>query len=214
MANGGDVVELVHEQQYEGQQVNNVYYFEAAVSEASLSDLAAWFETNVVPDVKAVQNVDVSHLNLRLRNLFNLGETYEEPLTGTGSSLAGAVILPSFMAQQVRLDHPIGDIRSGFKRWSGLNENMLENALLAATQVTLLESLAGNLINPPTDSNPDWAHVVVKRICQTPNPDPEGTPSCLKYRLPENQGELEVGYPTSYEVYSQPTSQNSRKWYT
>lgn len=214
MAVGGDIIELVHEQYYLGQQVNNVYFFEGAVASPSMASLATWFETNVVTAIKSVQNTDVQHLNLRLRNLFNLAETLEEPLTGTGAETSGTGELPAFMAYTIRFDHGVATIRSGFKRWAGVLEGYLDDSLVNASMVSQLNVIGGELINPPTTPNTDWAHVIVKRICETPNPDPEGVPSCLKYRLPQNQGEAVVGYPTSFEVYTQPTTQNSRKWYT
>lgn len=217
MAAGGDIVELVHEQTYLGQQCNNVYYFEAVVGGALLSALATWFETNVVPDVKAHQLEDVSHINLRLRNLFNSAETYEEPLTGTGAILNVDVELPSFFASQIRLDHDSGDVRPGFKRFVGIGEEHIADALFRPGQIAALLDIGANLVNPPLDANPDWAHVVVGRVCDELNPVEGAVPRCLKYVLPRTQAEAAlagIGYPTTVEAYPQPTTQNSRKYYT
>lgn len=214
MPAGGDVIELVHEQAYLGQQINNVYYFEAAVVDASMIDLATWFETNVVPIVKSLQQAGCDHLNLRLRNLFNLAETYEEPLSGSGTGATPANDLPSFMALQIRLDHVTGAVRPGFKRISGIHEGQLTDGLVAASEITKLDSLGALLVNPPSVANADWAHVVVGRVCETLNPVLGEVPRCLKYRLPQDQVELVVGYPVTAESYTQPTTQNSRKWYT
>jgi len=214
MAGGGDIVELVHEQGYLGQVVNNVYFFECAIADTPLSNLAAWYETNVVPKVKAIQVDLVTHVNLRLRNLFNLAENYEEPLSGTGGVSSAALELPAFFAYTIRLDHANGGVRPGFKRYAGCEEGGIADSLLVAARITSLETLAGELVNPPTTTNTNWAHVIVGRVCEVPNPDPLGVPSCLKYRLPENSGECDPAYPISFEVYTQPTTQNSRKWYT
>lgn len=210
----GDVIELVHEQTYLGQQVNNVFYFQNNDAAGTLTTLATWFETNVVPKTKTIQNDLVTHVNLRLRNLFLDAETHEEPLTGTGAKVSGLEELPSYIAQSVRFDHVQGGLRPGFKRWTGMLETQIENGLLRAGNVTELETLAAELIQPPTTPNTGWVPVIVQRICETPNPDPEATPSCLKYRLPESQAELITGVPTSFEASPQPTSQNSRKFYT
>lgn len=214
MPAGGDLIELVHEQTYLGQLVNNVYFFEAIIADASLEDLATWFETNLVPDIKGVQNDAVIHVALRLRNIFNLAEVFEEPLTGTGVNVSGALELPSFVAASFRLDHDNAVVRPGYKRYCGLTETTITDALLASGPLLGLAAIAENLVNPPAIPNPDWAHVIVKRLCQQANPDPNGVPSCLKYRLPENQGEYDAGYPVSWEIQPQPTTQNSRKWYT
>lgn len=214
---GGDIVELTHEQSYLGQQMNNVYYFEAVDGTATLTGLATWFETNVVPAVKAMQNDLVSHVNLRLRNLFDAGETYEEPLTGTGTDASTTIESPSFVAIQARLDHTSGDVRPGFKRIGGITENSITDALVTPANLTELETYAAMLINPLTPALATWAHVIVGRVCDEPNPVIGAVPACLRYVLPRTQAEAAlagIGYPVTYEAYSQPTTQNSRKWYT
>lgn len=210
----GDVIELVHEQTYLGQSVNNVYYFQNNDVAGTLVTLADWFEANVVVQLKDFQLDLVTHVNLRLRNLFLDAETHEEPLTGTGAVVSGMEELPAFFAASCRFDHVQGDLRPGFKRWAGLGENHLEDSLIRPANVTMLEEVAALLIQPPSVANTGWVPVVVKRVCETPNPDPDAVPSCLKYRLPESQAELITGTLTSYEVYTQPTTQNSRKYYT
>lgn len=214
MAAGGDLIELVHSQTYLGQEVHNVYFFEAVTTGASLQDLADWFELNVVPDIKALQVDLVEHNLLSLRNLFDLGEVIEEPLTGTGAINATDTELPAFFAYTFRLDHSNAVVRPGFKRYTGATEANISDSLWLAGTVSGLSAVADNLVNPPVDPNVDWAHVIVNRVCEIPNPTAGAVPSCLKYRLPENQGESNPGYPTAYEVYVQPTTQNSRKWYT
>lgn len=213
MAAIGDVVELVHEQTYLGQNVNNVYYFRA-VNAVALATLTTWFETNVVPQVKANQVDLVNHINLRCRNLFNDVETYEEPLTGVGAIASGVTEMPAFMAYTIRLDHDNGTLRPGFKRFVGVTEAGLDDGLVNAARVLALGGIGDLLKNPPTVLNPNWLHVIVGRVCETPNPTPGAQPSCLKYRLPEQASELNDGIVVSFEAYAQPTTQNSRKWYT
>lgn len=217
MAAGGDIVELVHEQTYLGQVLNNVYFFEAAVADASLSGLAAWFETNVVPAVKARQATLVTHVNLRLRNLFDAGETYEEPLTGTGAVDETTNELPAFFAATIRLNHTAGDVRPGFKRFSGDVEGAIADALWTAVVITQWEAVGNLLVNPPSVANAEWAHVIVGRVCDELNPVVGAVPVCLRYVLPRTQAEAAaagIAYPVTFEVYTQPTTQNSRKWYT
>lgn len=212
-----DIIELVHEQTFLGQQINNVYYFENSDGTTDLATLAAWFETNVVPDIKAFQVAELAHVNLRLRNLFDLGETHEEPLTGTGAGAASGNEFPAFFAYAVRLDHNLGSMRPGFKRYAGGSETAVTDALIDPPTIALLAAVGDNLVNPAAVVNTGYNHVIVGRVCAEPNPTAGAVPSCLRYRLPETQAEAAaagVAYPVSYEVYSQPTTQNSRKWYT
>lgn len=213
MAAIADVVELVHEQTYLGQNINNVYYFRA-VNAVALSTLTSWFETNVVPNVKANQVDLVNHINLRVRNLFNDVETYEEPLTGVGAVASGVNEMPAFMAYTIRLDHDNGTLRPGFKRFVGVSEASLDDGLVNGGRILALTTLGDMLVNPPAVVNPNWLHVIVGRVCEEPNPVPGAQPSCLKYRLPESGAELNDGIIVTHEPYAQPTTQNSRKWYT
>lgn len=214
MPTTGDVIELVHEQTYLGQVCNNVYYFQSVDGSGSLATLATWFETNVVPDIKGFQADILTHVNLRLRNLFDDGETYEEPLTGTGTQAVTTTELPSFQAWAVRFDHGTGNLRPGFKRYAGGNEGQMTDALLIAAVATQIQTAVTHLINPLTPALASYVHVVVNRVCEEVNPTPGAVPACIKYRLPETVEELNLGYITSVEIYSQPTTQNSRKWYT
>ena len=95
-----------------------------------------------------------------------------------------------------------------------MGENGGADALVSSTVVTQMVTLGNMLVNPVTVLLAEYAHAIVGRICETPNPTPGAIPSCLKYRLPENAGELEWGLILTAEPYAQPTSQNSRKWYT
>lgn len=208
MAAGGDIVELVHEQQQEGQVINNVYYFEAVQEVPNIATLANWFATNVVPDVKLLQQPELTHTNLRLRNLFNLAEAYELPLTGGGTATE-ADDFATFAAASLRLDHSNASVRPGFKRFGGIGETSYTDGVAVAAIITILQQIGANLVNPPADVNADWAHVIVGRIKYV---DPDD--GLEKYRLPENQGEANVGYPTEYTASAQLTTQNSRKWYT
>lgn len=210
----GDVIELVHEQLYLGQTVNNVSYWQSNDAGSSLTALAAWYETNVVAAVANGQCSELTHVNLRLRNLFLDAETYEEPLTGAGAIACADTELPSFVAVSIRFDHVQGGLRPGFKRFAAINEAHISNALLIAGIITLYDTVGSYFVQPPPVANTGWVPVIVKRVCEIPNPTPGESPICLKYRLPETQGELITGVPTSFEVNPQPTTQNSRKYYT
>jgi hypothetical protein len=214
MPNGGDCIELVHEQSYLGQSVNNIYYFEAIDGNASLVSLADWFETNVVAAVKQLQNTDLRHENLRLRNLFQTAENYEAVLTGFGAVTSGTIEMPAFFAAQIRFEHLTATTRPGFKRFSGLTEGDIADARMMSATITKLNTIGALLVNPPSVANVGWAHVVVNRVCDELNPIMGATPRCLRYVLPRSQAEYNPGYPVVYESYSEPTTQNTRKWYT
>ena len=211
---GGDVIELVHRQSYLGQQLNNVYYFESVDGSTPLATLANWFETNIVPLVKNMQNDLVTHDALNLKNLFAPEETYEELLTGAGAVASGLVEGMTFLACQVRFDHNEGNVRPGFKRIGGVPMGLINDTVWTAAQISAMDSFGAALINPLTPALASWVHVIINRVCREPNPDPAAIPSCLRYGLPEVQAESAPGYPIAYVSYPQPTTQNSRKWYT
>lgn len=206
MALGGDIVQLTHNMQIGAVDVLNVYYFEAVDGTADIEVLGAWFNTNVVPLVKAAQQTGVTHEQLALVNLFDTGEIYEVALSGTGSQ-TGTDAFTSFHAGSIRLVHNTAGLRDGFKRiGASVEGNASGNAWLAA-QVTALENIAAKLLNPLSPTLATWAHVIVGRVKEIDVVTGETT-----YRLPEIQAEVVVGYPTSYDVSTVVTSQVSRKY--
>lgn len=206
---GGDVAELVHEYTFGTQTMLNVYFFEAVDGTAALIDLAGWFNSNVVPDIKALQPDTTTHVELRLRNLFDDAEVYDLALSGTGSiPTASDNPLPSFVSTSLRLLHAQGNLRSGWKRIQGGTESYADGGVWSAAYQTLVDNVGGHLVNPLTPTLATWAHVVVGRIKYT---TPDGS---VAYRLPSTQAEAVIGYPTSYVTGTRLTTQNSRKWYT
>lgn len=202
---GGDVIQLTHKMAYGSQDILNVYYFEAVDGSADLDVLAAWFNTNVVPDIKAAQVPGISHASLDLINLYDTGEVYELALSGNGTMAAGDGFA-SFYAAAVRFPHATADLRDGFKRYGVPNETYAAGNQWTAGYITLLEDIADHLINPIAPALPTWAHVIVGRVKVI-----DMVTETYTYRLPETQSEGRLGYPVSYEVSPYCTSQNTRK---
>jgi hypothetical protein len=202
---GGDVIQLVHVQQKNSQDILNVYHFEAVDGTATLEGLATWFSTNVVAAVKAVQLDTTFHIALELVNLYDKGEIYEVALSGTGG-LATQDGIPTFLAASIRFLHSTAQLRSGWKRLLAGGESEKSGNEWGATIIGDLEDYAGLLVNPLTPTLATWAHVVVKRIKVL-----DMVTESFVYRLPENQEEGVLGYPVGYEVSPFITSQVSRK---
>lgn len=209
MPSAGDVIQMVHEQDIGAQTVLNVYYFQAVDATADLGDLANWFNTNVVPDIKALQSPSVTHVELELVNLFDDNEFLALPLSGAGTNPGAAGRLSTFTAAQIRLLHGTGGLRTGFKRYIAGTEDDQQGDVWTAAFQAIIDDVGDDLMNPLTPALATWTHVIVKRIKFV---DPVSGEE--KYRLPENIGELVVGYPTSFFTYPEITTQNSRKWYT
>jgi len=209
-----DIAEVVMSADYLGQEVNNVFHLQAQDDFLDIALLLGWFEFQLIPDLVAVQNDEVLYTELRYRNLFNDGETVQVAVSEPGLVASGALELPSFVALSTRFDVGFANVKPGLKRWVGWTETNITDGLWSSTTLNAMDLITPRLLFGAATGPANWEFVVVKRICETANPDPDGVPSCLKYRLPENAGEATVGYYISDVNNPQPTTQNSRKYYT
>ena len=160
---GGDVAQVTHIMSAYGENLLNVYYFEAVDGTADIGELLSWFSTNVVPDVKAAQSGNVTHTALEGVNIFDKGETDTLALSGQGGLQVGET-MPTFTAGSLRLLHSTAGIRSGWKRVGPATEDQQAGGIWIAGYVTLLQNVGVHLVNPLTPALATWAHVIVGRI--------------------------------------------------
>lgn len=204
------IYELVHEQQFAGQQINNVYHFQATDSVVTPQNLADWFETNIEPDIRGRMHATWTSVNIRVRNLFLTSETAENPVGLTGTGAPPTDELPSFVAIGARFDHNLGGTRPGSKRWGILSEAEQDEGVWIASTVSAWQTIANKLVNPLAPAIA-FNHVIVDRVCE--EFDPLDPTRCIKWRLPETEAEANTGEVTGAEVQTQVTTQNTRKWY-
>jgi hypothetical protein len=214
----GDIYQVVLNSTFMAQQMRNVFHF---------------YQTFVMTDYEAAENLAVavtqklfpaanaglrstfivsavSYNGLDITNLYNddifINYTTGYPYVG-GQGIQEA--MPPFVAYELRSNRLRGDIRRGFKRFSGLPENYGQGGALDSGVRTLIQAQLGDPFADKwtAQATPDdeWHLVVVKRIEYTTD---KGNRA---YRLPANQMEGDFFRPTEWDVQPRVTTQNSRK---
>lgn len=205
MAANGDVYEIVDVSVQAGQEVLNVYFYKRnAVTLVGnpAQQVADAYDGQMMPLIVPVQNPDILHTEIRVRNLYDPTDTYTKLISEAGESTdenSEAV----FNAVGYKLAQDNGSIRNGAKRYGGLPSTVFEDGVVVDTGfITLLVALGVGLasgmdIGVIADA---LVPVIVKRILDGGN-----------YRLPENSGEGVLGTVTSAVFNPFETSQTSRK---
>jgi hypothetical protein len=201
----GDVYQVTDTMVLLGQTCQNRYHYEvtATTAGADAEDvLLAWID-DVYPNVLAVQPADVVHTSIRVHNLFDETDAFEELVNDAGTLGVGDV--PSaFTAYGFRLVGDNAAVRSGSKRIAGTLENAATDGVVDdATILGLLDDLATQIAVTMLFGLLDagtLAPVIVGTILDA------GT-----YRLPANQGEAVLSSITDVLFNPVITSQVSRK---
>lgn len=204
MGSIGDVYEVVDHMLMEGQEVLNVYFYRLdtpVVGNAAEMAVASYIG-QVLPDVIAIQQNDVVHMEVSARNLFNESETWSELISEPGDGADDT--LPIFNAVGYRLVGSNSAVRDGQKRYAGISEDVVTDGVVdSAGMITLMTTLAATLaaglfIGLDADA---LIPVIVGRILESPG----------VYRLPNNAGEAVLSEIVDALFNVEVTSQTSRK---
>jgi len=198
-----DVYELIDVQDFFGQEVLNVYFYEnnnVLNGGATAEDLANCFIDQVLPEILDVQSDNVTHTEIRVRNLFTPSDAHVAAISEAGEN--GTDTNSSFVAIGFKLVQPNGALRNGAKRIAGIPEGIMADGVVTdATYITALDQVGAAMADTLSISLADvFMPVVVGRILDGGS-----------YRLPENFGEAVLGAIIEGVFSALVTSQVSRK---
>jgi len=203
-----DVYQLIVKQTIHGQDVENVFFYEAISTGGSAEDLITAFVADMSSGMRALQVFALKWVIIKAQSLGNLSDFHEEPQTSAGA-FGDADVLPSFNAVSYTLHPNTRAVRPGGKRIAGipeaasLNGEIVEPGYLAAMEAFRLlldDNLDGTL--------DDYQPVIVKRI-KTAVPDT--VPPKFTYSLPSGSDVPVLGLVKSATVSHNVSSQVSRK---
>jgi len=174
----GDLLQLIDNQNYLGQQVLNVYYYRVApitgLADPYLEDLNEIWEAEVLPTILAIQTDYILHNSREWRNITNNTDLFvDSTVIPGGIPIAVGLTTPSFTSAGFMLQRESLTTRNGYKRFAGLSdENIQGNTLIglatetAAIEDALAQDLVGGVV---TLAEP----VIVKRPLTIPAVDYE-----------------------------------------
>jgi len=202
----GDIYQIVDTQEEAGQKALNVYFYKvqsASVTDNDAGSVVAAYIATILPGIAAFQNNDVVHVSVKAQNLFDEADAHEELISVAGDRGEGE-ILGTFEAVGFRLVGDNASVRSGAKRFAGIDETAVTDGVIDSEVIIgLLDAAAGLLF-----ADLPWGllaaetliPVIVKRILTGD-----------EYRLPTNSGEAVVSRITDALWSPIVTSQVSRK---
>lgn len=205
-----DMFEIVHDCTLFNKPVLNVYHVLRANSGETSGAISDAFQNSILPTIRLYQVDDVVNNELRI---FNLGTStdFGAFTLAAATGLRTGLPSPRFIAPGMRFPSRDRDIRSGFKRYAGGSEADYADGVLDATALGLINDIGDDLLGnwlASSDSHIVCNFVIIRRVCKTFAPDGE---TCLIYRLPELDSELEFYQPTTRLTNTDISSQVSRK---
>ena len=205
-----DMYEIVYDATIQGQSVLSVYHVVRSSAIENAATISDGFQTSILPILRLQQNDNIISNELRI---FNLGTPtdFGTFTLGSAAGLRAGLSSPTFISGAVRFPSLNRDVRSGHKRFVGMEETDYFDGTINAAANTLLENngdaMIGNWLSS-IDAHVICNYVVIMRICKTVDPV---TGKCLVYRLPDDNLELVFYQPTSRIVNQEISSQVSRK---
>lgn len=211
-----DVYELVDRQTYLGVDVYNVYHI-LMVGNVTPDvtpfpvRIANAFRTSFMTQIAALQSNALTHVEIAVRNLFNVNEAGSVLISDTGSrSLpVGGDYLPAWTACSLSFDTFQASFNKSSKRYAGLfegdqSQGVLNNPSIVGGLVTLANALVTGFNLSGTGTPLQMRFCTVKRV-------KEVTVKGTTYRLPASLEEAEISLWNSARVPVLLKTQDSRK---
>lgn len=208
-----DVYEVIDVQRLFEQEILNVYFYEQRAAFVPLAGSTAqaladeWVET-VLPLILAVQATELTHIEVRVRNLFDDTDQGLAVAGVTGTQGAGGDVDSAFVAAGLQLNTDNAAVRPGAKRYAGITANSAPDGVMDSNYIAAMNAIGDALSAPITGgliiTEDIMFPVVVQRVRS-------GAPGNYTYRLPESSGEATVGLIIEALVKVILTSQISRK---
>lgn len=138
----GDTYLLKDKYVYQGEDMQNSYYYEVISGSGTAQDLNETFAGTILPLIVAVQHTGATHGSLESYNLSDPEDFHVETLTtGNQGEVAGEG-MPKWDAYKFKVARATRAVRNGAKRIGGLPESGIANGAASGTLLTDLEALA------------------------------------------------------------------------
>lgn len=199
---------LRHIQHIEGQQIENVYFFNHAAGDGLATDLCLDFEAQWLPTILDMQVGACITDGIAAYNLGDLGDFSTLPLSSNGT-FGFVQYLPSFNAINFTLKLNTRAVRPGSKRIAGIPEEVTAgNNVVDEDYLGLMDALRLKYQANMVGASDTWSPIVVKRV-KTAIPDTD--PVQYRYNLPTTDLALVTGSVVAALTTPVVSSQVSRK---
>lgn len=191
-----------------GQEIRNVWQYEAVHVSASAPDLTTRFTNQVLTPMAALVADNLSWLTVEARNLFDPLDYSLIPVSVNGAKIGE--VMPPFTNIAGLIAHNNPTIRDGRKAIAGIIENDVADGMVGSSELIAWDTFWADEVVPGVigsgATGQVYSPVVIKRIKYIA---PSGKTA---YRFPTNIAEAEWGTVTGIITSIFVRSQNSRKF--
>lgn len=202
------IYSLAVKQNMFGQNIENIFFYEAIGDAGSAGDLRAAWNTALSVSMRNLQSAQLNWTEIDTTNLGDLADFEKFPFAVGGLAGDGDT-LPAFNAVGYTLNPLTRAVRPGSKRIAGILEAVQLNGVLTEpTYVGHVEDFRLLLDDVVVGALTSYQPVIVKRV-KVPVPDTE--PPQFTYRLPKPPEDATLGLVKSATSSLIITSQVSRR---
>lgn len=202
-----DIYQLNHKQTYNGEDIENVYFYRREDVGSDHNDLIDAFIADVMPSIMALQAPQIITASIKAQSLGNLGD-FGEQIVNLPGTYDPSEILPIFNAIGYTMRSANRGVRPGSKRITGIPETAQAGGIITLSVYLTRMEAARLAIDAVIGTTPAFfTPVIVKRI---KTEIPGTTPVKYRYTLPGPGDDITVA--TFLGVFTSPviTHQVSR----
>lgn len=152
--------------------INVFWYVDTGGSDNAAFNLASAFDLTVLPILKLMQNNSVTYDNIRVTPVFGTGVEVNFIPTTPGGTTVGAMMNAAYCAS-IRLFRTTNETRSGWKRFSGMDEDVVNANNFTGAYLTVLNQVAGVLNNQIVFGGNTFTPNIVRKPFSTKDLSPD-----------------------------------------
>lgn len=160
----GDHYEIIDVQSLAGQEVLNVYVYQAIGADATAVAVGEVFLNATDLPLASVQSTEIQHIALTVNNLNDLADFASVPNAYIGNVVSDS--LPAFTNYALRYVRTTRAVRNGQKRIAGVPESAQNQGQLSPSALIALNTLATALFGPIVSVTP--AVTLIPKIWRRP----------------------------------------------
>lgn len=157
---------LLHQTIGANSLLSNFWYTQTVGENDKANELSLAFNSNILPTLALAQHTNVDYIDIEVKAIF--GAALEVHLTpGTANGALVGTSLPAMMAASIQLQRSSTELRSGWKRISGITEEVVDSPGFEAAYMTTLDSVAVVLKGQVAFGGSTFTPVIVRRPLTT-----------------------------------------------
>lgn len=147
----GDIYILKDFQRHGGQETSNVWGYRQNGGDGGAAELVAAYIATVIPEIRTVQNVDVTHVQVEAQNVADDTDFATTPISPAIEGADSGNYFATFAAWGFKKPRDRTSIKNGSFRIAGVTSSLIVDGTPTAGSLAELSALAESLGTPLED---------------------------------------------------------------